>query len=146
MAKIEKSIEINAPVAKVFALVNDWHNTLGYMESFTKFEPTTEMEEGDGARFVYALKAAGMEMGGEMEISEWEQDKGWSMTSTKGMKTNARWAFEPLTENSSRVTFTTEYEVPGSFLGAIVDKLLVERTNEANAEKSLQNLKRMAEE
>ncbi len=145
MARIEKSIEIDAPVSEVFALANDWHNVLDYMESFTKFEPTTEIEEGDGARFAYALKAAGVEMKGELEVSGWEESKGWRMASVKGMKTNVHWLFEPLAENSSRLTFITEYEVPGSFLGAIVDKLLVERTNEANAEKSLQNIKRLVE-
>jgi len=145
MAKIEKSIVIDAPVSEVFALVNDWHNVLDYMASFTKFEPTTEKEEGDGSRFAYALKAAGMEMKGELEISGWQRDKGWRMTSVEGMKTKVQWLFEPVTENSSRVTFITEYEVPGSFLGAIADKLVVERANEANAEKSLQNIKRLVE-
>jgi uncharacterized membrane protein len=145
MAKVEKSIEINAPVSEVFAVANDWHKVLDYMESFTKFEPTTEKEEGAGSRFAYALKAAGVEMKGELEVSEWEKDKGWRMTSVAGMKTEAQWLFEPVTENSSRVTFVTEYEVPGSFLGAIADKLVVERTNEANAEKSLQNIKRLVE-
>jgi uncharacterized membrane protein len=145
MAKVEKSIEINAPVSEVFAVANDWHKVLDYMESFTKFEPTTEKEEGAGSRFAYALKAAGVEMKGELEVSEWEKDKGWRMTSVAGMKTEAQWLFEPVTENRSRVTFVTEYEVPGSFLGAIADKLVVERTNEANAEKSLQNIKRLVE-
>jgi uncharacterized membrane protein len=145
MTRIEKSIEISAPVSEVFALANDWHNVLDFMESFTKFEPTTEKEEGDGSRFAYALKAAGVEMKGELEVSEWQKDKGWRMTSVGGMKTKVQWLFEPVTEYSSRVTFITEYEVPGSFLGAIADKLVVERTNEANAEKSLQNIKRLAE-
>ena len=144
-AEIEESIEINAPVAKWFAVTNDWHKVPDYVESFTKFEPTTEKEERVGSRFAYVLKAAGVEMKGELEVSEWEKDKGWRMTSVAGMKTKAQWLFEPVTENSSRVTFVSEYEVPGSFLGAIADKLVVERTNESNAEKSLQNMKRLVE-
>jgi hypothetical protein len=67
-------------------------------------------------------------MNGELEVGDWERDKGWHMTSVAGRKTSVLWLFEPITANSSRLTFITKYEVPGSSLGAVLDKLSMART------------------
>jgi uncharacterized membrane protein len=47
--------------------------------------------------------------------------------------------------DSTRVDLTFDYEMPGGGLGKIADKLVVERTNDKNAETSLANLKALAE-
>ncbi len=49
------------------------------------------------------------------------------------------------TDGGSRVELVVDYELPGSFLGEILDRLYVERRNEREAQHSLENLKDLLE-
>jgi uncharacterized membrane protein len=63
----------------------------------------------------------------------------------EGMITGTnRLAFTPEGEGT-RVTMSFEYEMPGGGVGKLVDRLLAERMNAQNLEKSLENLKALAE-
>jgi uncharacterized membrane protein len=55
-----------------------------------------------------------------------------------------RMAFEPEGEGT-RVTLGFEYEMPGGGVGKLVDRLVIERMNAQNLEKSLENLKALVE-
>jgi uncharacterized membrane protein len=48
-------------------------------------------------------------------------------------------------DGKTTVTVTVEYTLPGSYLGQVLDKLVVERGNAKLLETSLQNLKREVE-
>jgi uncharacterized membrane protein len=56
-----------------------------------------------------------------------------------------QWTLEPLGERRTRVTARIEYVLPGGALGRAANALLVERMNEKNAERLLENLKLVAE-
>ncbi len=49
------------------------------------------------------------------------------------------------TDGGSRVELVVDYELPGSFLGELLDRLYVERRNEREAQHSLENLKDLVE-
>lgn len=51
MTRITKEMEINVPVEKVFNFVADYTNATKYTEHLVRFEPTTEIKRGNGARF-----------------------------------------------------------------------------------------------
>ena len=52
----------------------------------------------------------------------------------------------PLPEGQgTRVTMRFEYEMPGGGVGKLFDRLVVERMNAQNLERSLENLKRLLE-
>src|SRR5574341_277108 len=57
------------------------------------------------------------------------------------IKGASRFSNTPQPDGSIRVTGTFDYELPGGGLGAIVDKLLVEKMNSDNLKNSLTNLK-----
>jgi ligand-binding SRPBCC domain-containing protein len=54
------------------------------------------------------------------------------------------WSYTP-EGGQTRLTALVEYEMPGGALGKIADKLVVERMNTRNLEKSLENLKALVE-
>jgi len=143
MTRIEKSIEINAPVEKVFEFVADWENVSKYFMGISDFKPTTEKTRGDGARFSFKAKILGVEQEMEEEVSNFVENEGWTMTSVTDFESKDHWAFEPL-DDQTKVTYTLEYELLGT-LQKVLDALLVKRQWETNIEKSLQNLKRLLE-
>lgn len=49
------------------------------------------------------------------------------------------------TNGGSRVELELDYELPGAFLGDLVDRAYLERRNEREAEHSLHNLKDLLE-
>lgn len=49
------------------------------------------------------------------------------------------------TPKGSRVEFDIDYRLPGGFLAQAMDRLLVERQNEQESERSLHNLKQLVE-
>jgi hypothetical protein len=60
------------------------------------------------------------------------------------IKGTSRWSHTP-EANGTRVTCLLEYEASGGGLGAIADKLVLERMNTSQLEESLRNLKQLAE-
>jgi hypothetical protein len=57
-----------------------------------------------------------------------------------GVSSRHTWRYQP-EGSGTRVTATIEYEVPGSALGRIADRLIIERLNSRNLEQSLENAK-----
>ncbi len=49
------------------------------------------------------------------------------------------------TSGGSSVQLVVDYELPGSFLGELLDRVYVERRNEREAQHSLENLKDLLE-
>ncbi len=49
------------------------------------------------------------------------------------------------TDGGSRVELVVDYELPGSFLGELLDRVYVERRNQREAQHSLENLKDLLE-
>ena len=144
MTRIEKSIEIKAPVEKVFEFAADWHNTEKFFEGLYDFKPTTEKTRGEGTRFAYKIKALGIESEIEYEVSNLVENEGWSGTSVRGIETRFHWIFASL-DDRTKVTHIAEYKPPIPIVGVVVDALLVKRQWETNIERSLQNLKRLLE-
>jgi uncharacterized membrane protein len=60
------------------------------------------------------------------------------------MKGAWTWRLSPRGK-STHVTTTMEYEMTGGILGKAMNAVLVERMNEKNAERLLENLKRVSE-
>jgi uncharacterized membrane protein len=56
----------------------------------------------------------------------------------------SRWFYTP-EEEGIRVNCRFEYDMPGGSIGQAVNKLVVERMNVQNLEKSLENLKTVVE-
>ena len=144
MTRIEKSIEIKAPVENVFEFVADWHNTAKFYEGIYDLKPTTEAR-GEGARFIHKAKVLGIESETEYEVSDFVENEGWTSTSVRGIETKVQWIFASL-DDGTKVTHIVEYKPPIPIVGVVVDALLVKRQWETNIQRSLQNLKRLLED
>lgn len=143
MARIEKSIEINAPWEKVDAIANDGNITPEWYEGV---EATTvdDIYPAVGGVSEQVYKASGMTFNIKMVSTSYEKGSHLHL-SMEGMITGKQeWTITPQGD-STTLSVVFDYEVPGGGLGKIADKLIVERQNTANLEKSLQNLKNLVE-
>jgi uncharacterized membrane protein len=144
MTYIERSIEIDAPVEKVFQYAADWQHWPKFFEGVSDFRPTTETTRGNGARYAYKAAMLGMKTAVETEIQDFVEDEGWTGTATKGMKHETRWVFEE-DDGKTRFTYGLSYDLPVPILGGVLDAWFMKPVWEQIVEDSLQNLKRLIE-
>lgn len=144
MAHFERSIDIAVSPETVWAYIVQGTTTPEYMPMATDFAFTREVRYQPGDRFKMTLKVRGVEMPIEYEVTEEVAPERLTFTSISGMKNTTSWELAPI-EGGTHVMFRSDYEMPGSFLGAIVDKLVVENAMKAGVAEALENLKRILE-
>jgi uncharacterized membrane protein len=144
MTRIERSIEIEAPVEEVFDYVADWRNKSNWYVGVLDWRPTTEQTKGVGARFVFKTKFMGMHPETEMETRTFIHDQSIEYASIRGIDLKRQVLFASLGDRT-QITDISEYTLPLSILGGLVDTLSFRRRQERRAEQSLQNLKKLTE-
>ena len=149
MARIEKSIEIKAPPEKIWELMA-WDRVPEWMDMMKSAEYTSEVSTledklGVGATAHTIMETAGIKLEGEVENTECIVNEKTSYRSVSGdLTTIGSTILEPI-EEGTNVKFITDYELPYSILGKIIDKLFVHRESEKGVEKSLEKLKNILE-
>jgi uncharacterized membrane protein len=143
MGHITVTRSIDAPVETVFAYVDDYRNTTKYMKDLTKWKPVGSQTHGKGAHFEVAMKAGPRELGSDVLITQWTENKVVAWVSQGGFKQSGKWAFKAK-EGGCEATFDMEYEFPGGIAGRLIAKV-AEPLVRMNIESSVDELKRQTE-
>ncbi len=143
MTTLERSILINASADVIDTISSKAERWPEWYAGVQNAEPDGVFPEVGGIVQV-TYKSAGVTF--KVKFTQLEFEHGQhSSTQMDGMITGVnRVKYTPEGEGT-RVTFGFEYEMPGGGLGKVFDKLLVERMNADNLEKSLENLKALVE-
>jgi uncharacterized membrane protein len=139
MLTVDKSIEINAPVEKVFGYIR---NVATMPEIWPSLEEVTNVQAlpNGGHSYDWQYKMAGLRFHGHSEDELVEDRKRIVERGTGGIESRISWAFEQLTPDTTRVTSHIEYTVPIPVIGRLAESM-VHRMNEREAEVLLANLK-----
>jgi uncharacterized membrane protein len=138
MAKIEKSIFINAPVEKVFAFMAEPINQLEIWPSMLEVKNVQPLSNG-GHSFDWVYKMAGLRFDGHTEMTEFVKDQRVVAKSSSGISSTFIWTYQP-EEGGTRTTVNVEYSLPGKILGKISEPI-IHKMNEHEGETILANLK-----
>ena len=148
MAKIEKSIVIEAPVEKVFAFVTDFDNFLKASSPEMKMEVLSRDERPQRVGDIIKVRAKIGDQVWEVEVETTEfvknkrqtvRQKGGAMK--KMLMTDT---FEP-TDGGTKWTSIVEYELPYSLLGKLVDKLKFRKVIEKSTDYYVNKTKELIE-
>lgn len=140
MTLINKSVTINAPVSQVQAFMDNSEITPEWYEGMESLTPSPGYPTKVGSTAVIEIKAGGMTMESNLEVTESEPEK-LRVFAMDGMIVGTnRWTIRP-DGDVTHIDLTIDYEMKGGGIGKIMDKLFVERINDKNAEASLANLK-----
>lgn len=116
---VEQSVEIAAPVSKVFAYVDDFTCTKDWMYGLTRIEPVTDQLRGVGAQYDGVMKV-GVPLKARIQCTAWEQDRLLELTSVKGVETTQRWSFTDLGDDRTRVDAWISFTLPGGPAGKAI--------------------------
>ena len=141
MAKVERSITINAPVEKVFNYLADPMAQLEWLPSIMDVKDVSG--SGVGQHFRWTYKMAGVLLKGETTVTEHIPNKR-RVTQTKGGVTST-WIFDFETlDGGTKVQLSIEYTIPVPVIGKLAEKLVLKR-NEREAGLAMQNIKEKME-
>ena len=142
MAKVEKSITINAPVKKVFAYIEDPMSQLEWLPSITEVRDVTG--EGVGRHLRWTYKLAGLRFEGETTVTEHIPNERIVTHSKGGIVSTWTWTFEPRNDSGTKLSIDIEYTIPVPVLGKLAEPLVL-RQNEREADLAMANIKALME-
>jgi uncharacterized membrane protein len=137
MAKVEKSITINAPVEKVFAYIEDPMNQLEYLPSIVEVKDVTG--QGVGAHYRWAYKMTGLRFEGETTMTEYVSNERIVVQTKGGIASTWSWTFTS-GDGGTEVNLTVEYTIPVPVLGKLGEALVLKQ-NEREAGTAMANIK-----
>ena len=143
MGRITIDETIKAPVATVFAYVDDYRNTTKYMKGLTKWKPTGKETHGKGAQFEVAMKAGPSTLGSVVDITTWTENGAIGWVSRTGFKQAGKWVFRDKAGKTD-VTFDMSYEFGGGIAGRLIGKA-AEPIVRLNLQQSVDALKAQTE-
>ena len=116
MSIVEHSVDIDAPVAEVFAYVDDFTVTKDWMYGLHKMELVSEHSRGVGATYDGVMKV-GVSLTSRITCTGYEMNRLLEISSVKGIRNTQRWTFTDLGGDRTRVDAWISYTLPGGPAG-----------------------------
>jgi uncharacterized membrane protein len=115
------------------------------MSGVTRWEVDGDKREGKGARYRMLMRVGSAEVGGLVEVVEWDENRDWAWSSVTGLDQRGRWRLRERDSGRTRVEFRLSYGVAGAgILGWVAEQVGAPTVRE-HIRKSLQQLKRQVE-
>jgi uncharacterized membrane protein len=136
--RVERDISIDASREEIWELVADPDNYPRFWHGLTRLERKND-EHGCGARFALRMRVGSADIGGLVEIVEFDEPADMAWHSITGIDHRARWRLREAEDGRTKVTLRLSWDSPGGLLGMAADRLgapMVARI----IEQTLQNL------
>lgn len=144
-----ESIDVSAPPRAVWRVVSDPERYLQFMAGITRWEVCGEQRRGVGARYRMLMRVRSADIGGLIEIVEWEEPTELAWTSITGIDQRGRWRLRgratPSHAPVTRVELRLSYGVAGSGIAGWLAERLAAPTVADHLSASLRQLKRRVE-
>jgi carbon monoxide dehydrogenase subunit G len=146
MAKLERTIDIDAPPEKVYDVLTD-PNCLGEWVTIQEklvSAPDPPLKKGDCV--VQGMKVVGkrFEVSWDVEVADRPSKVQWSGNGPMGSVARATYELEPNGDGGTRFSYTNAYEVPGGPVGKVAGRALVSASG-GEADATLKRLKELIE-
>ncbi|HYH57830.1 MAG TPA: AMP-binding protein [Thermoleophilaceae bacterium] len=138
--RLTESVAIDAPASEIWAVVTDPDQYTRFAESITRWEPEGEKDRGMGARYTMRMAVGSAEIGGLVEVVEWDECCDMAWTSVTGIDQRGRWRLRTQEDGTTRVELRLSYHAPGGVLGMISDRVSAYAVR-GNLKRILENLK-----
>jgi len=141
MPVVEQFVDIPAPVEAVFGLIADqperqpeWWGQFELQERVTP-APT---RLGSVSHYVYNM--LGVAINGEHEVVGITRPEYLHVRTTSGIDSAFEFFFAPH-NGGTRLTVRVDYRLPGSVIGQLLNRVIIEQKNEENLREALNRLK-----
>lgn len=143
--RVQANTYVTAPIESVWAVVADPTRALSFMSGITRWEVTSDHPTGLGARYRMLFRVGSAEVGGLIEIVEWDEPSDLAWTSVTGLDQRWRFRLRDAPGGRTRVELRLAYGVAGSGLSGWLAERIAAPTVTGHLRRSLQQLKRLVE-
>jgi uncharacterized membrane protein len=143
--RVAASIQVSAPASTVWTFVGDPSRYLHFMHGVTRWEVESEDPQGVGARYRMLMRVGSAEIGGLVEIVEWDENSDIAWNSVTGIDQRGRWRLRERELGRTDVELRLSYGVAGSGLFGWIAEQVAAPTVRGHLRRSLQQLKRQVE-
>jgi uncharacterized membrane protein len=144
--RVSTRVQVAAPAERVWAAVSDPERMLSFMSGVTRWEVASDPPIGLGARYRMLIRIGSAEIGGLIEVVEWEQARELAWTSVTGIDQRGRWRLRELPGERTRVELRLAYGVAGAGPAGWVAERIAAPAVTGHLRRSLQQLKRIVEQ
>jgi uncharacterized membrane protein len=144
--RIDCSVVIDAPREAVWDYATDPAGIVEFMEGLTRWEVASEHDRGLGARYRILIRVGSADVGGLVEVVEWDPEGGnmaWS--SVTGVDQRGRWRVRSLSPERTRLHFRFAYGVAGGGISGMIAERVAAVPLRRRLRASLRNAKRALE-
>jgi uncharacterized membrane protein len=142
--RVERELVINAPRQVVWDHITEPANYTSFFSGITRWEVEGRKKHGCGARYRILMQVGSAEIGGLVEVVEWEAPGDMAWTSVLGVDQRGRWRLRDHGPNRTSVMFRLSYDAPGGLLAWLSEQMSAPIVRN-NLHHMLQNLKRQIE-
>jgi uncharacterized membrane protein len=143
--RVQADIDVAAPPSTVWEFIIDPTRYLHFMAGMTRWEVAGESVTGLGARYRTLMRVGSAEVGGLVEVVEWDEPCDLAWTSVTGVDQRGRWRLRAQPEDHTHVELRLAYGVAGSGILGWVAEQVAAPTVRGHLRRSLQQLKRQVE-
>lgn len=143
--RLNESIVVSAPPNLVWDYIAEPSNVLHFMSGITRWEVEGEQRTGLGARYRMLMRVGSAEMGGLIEVVEYDAPRDMAWSSVTGVDQRGRWRLRKAGGGRTRVEMRFAYGVAGAGLTGYLSERVAAPSIRRHMKRSLQELKREAE-
>lgn len=122
MVQVHSDIEIDAPVATVFAYIDDYTTATKWVAGMKDWKPVGEKTQGLGSMFAAKIGVGPTTLDATLEITRWEKDRVIAWEPRKGVKQSGSYVLEDIGDGRTRFTLDIDLELPGGIVGRTLGK------------------------
>jgi uncharacterized membrane protein len=134
-----------APIEDVWSIVTDPARVLSYMSGVTRWEVVGDQASGLGARYRMLFRVGAAEVGGLVEVVEFDPPCDFAWTSVTGLDHRGRWRLREAPGGRTRVELRLAYVVAGAGLSGWMAERIAAPTVSGNVKRTVQQLARLVE-
>ncbi len=143
--RLNESVVVTAPPAEVWSYVADLDRYPEFMSGITRWEAEGGLHSGLGARRRMLFKVGSAEVGGLIEIVEWDEPNDLAWSSVTGIDQRGRLRLREAGITSTRVELRYAYGVAGAGLTGWLSERVSAPTISRHLKRSLHQLKEQIE-
>jgi uncharacterized membrane protein len=143
--RLKESIVVSASCQQVWDYLENPENWLHFMAGVTRWEVRGEQRSGLGARYRMLIRVGSAEVGGLVEMVEWDEPRDMAWNSVTGVDQRGRFRIRELDDGRTRVELRYSYGVAGSGIPGVISEWVASPTLSSHLRRSLHQLKRQVE-
>jgi uncharacterized membrane protein len=143
--RLKESVVISASCEEVWDYLEDASNWLHFMSGVTRWEVRGDVESGLGARYRMLIKVGSAEVGGLVEMVEWDPPRDLAWNSVTGVDQRGRFRIRDCGDQRTRVELRYSYGVAGAGIPGLISEWVSAPTISSHLRRSLHQLKRQVE-